>query len=108
MILGALGYFGLSYLVVLPYRTRKIFRQQKTLQRPYDIRLSEEVLESVSEDGRVKMPWKNFHKYKMSKEMILVYQSDAIFHMFPKRWFAEEQFLEFQNILLRQLGKPRV
>ncbi len=108
IILGGLGYFGIMYLIILPCRTRKIFRQQKTLQISYDIQLSEEALESVSAEGRVRMQWKNFHKYKIGQGMILVYQADALYHMFPKRWFSEEQFLEFQNILRRQLGKSQV
>jgi len=107
-ILGGLAYFAAIYGILLPLKTRKIYRQQKTLQEPYESEVTDEVYATVSVLGTTSMPWKEFHKYKMNKDMLLVYQSDVIYHMFPKRWFTEDQFTEFKAILQRQLGQPKV
>lgn len=106
-ILGALAYFAVIYGVLLPLKARKIFKQQKTLQVPYESELTDEAYAAVSVHGTATIAWKEFHKYKMNKDTILVYQSDAIYHMFPKRWFTEEQFIEFKSILQTQLGQPK-
>lgn len=107
-ILGGLAYFAIIYGVILPLRIKKIYRQQKSLQEPYESELTDKTYASVSVHGAATMPWNMFHKYKMNKDTILVYQSDAIYHIFPKRWFTEEQFADFQEILHRHLGHPRV
>ena len=42
-------------------RTRKIFAQQKSLQVPRDIRITDSLLYSTSEHGDTKMPLEDFH-----------------------------------------------
>jgi hypothetical protein len=107
VLLGVLAYFAFVYGVFLPLRAKRIFRQQKALHEPYEVELTDEALSSMSAYGDFKMEWSAFHKYKTSKNLILVYQSDAIFHMFPRRWFTESQFTEFHAILKKQLGRPK-
>ena len=107
-ILGGLAYFAIMYCVLLPLKTRKIFKQQQTLQIPYESELTDDAFASVSVHGNATMPWSVFHKYKLNKNIILLYQSDAIYHMFPKRWFTENEFTEFRAILQRHLGQPKV
>ena len=105
-ILVALAYFYVLYAVMLPWKTRKIYKQQKSLQEPYESELTDDAYSFASIHGAATMPWSMFHKYKISKDTILLYQSDAIYHLFPKRWFTEEQFAEFQSILQKHLGQP--
>ena len=105
--LGLVVYLLLRLLVWLPWRTRTAFKQQKSLQEPYDVEISEDLYHATSAHGTCAVPWRDFHNYKVGPTLILVYQSDALFHMFPKRWFADGEFAEFQQILARNLGKPR-
>lgn len=107
ILLGAVAYFGLIFGVVIPRRTRIVYKQQKTLQAPYDVEISEDQYQATSAHGACAMPWQDFHQYKVGPTLILVYQSDALFHMFPKRWFADGEFAELQQILTRNLGKPK-
>ncbi len=101
------GYLGIVYGVWLPYRTKKIYKQQKTLQEPYDAEITKDELISTSSRGRATIRWTDFHKYKVGKDLLLVYQSDAIFHMFPRRWFHEGEYEALLEILKSTLGKPR-
>jgi len=106
-LLGVIVFIIWKYAIALPKKTRRIYRQQKMLQTPYEAEITEESYEGESHCGKGKMAWKDFHKYKTGKDIVIVYQSDALFNMFPKRWFSDEEFVEFQSILHRQLGKPQ-
>jgi len=97
----------LLFLVWPPSRIRKTFRQQKLLQEPYECVIDENGLSSNSARGSLQLAWKDFHKYRVGKDLILVYQSDAIFHMFAKRWFAGSEYEEFLAILKKELGAPK-
>jgi YcxB-like protein len=102
---------GLFYVFILfysiPRNARRIFSQQKTLQVEYKTVISPEVIETTSENGSMRMNLSDFHKYKVSKDLVLLYQSQAIFHMFPRRFFAtEEDFELFISYLEDHLGSP--
>ncbi|HEV3272555.1 MAG TPA: YcxB family protein [Candidatus Methylacidiphilales bacterium] len=99
----------LFFCVMLPRKmakqAAKIFSQQKTLQIPYECRITDEKLYGHSEIGESRMSWEDFHKWKGNEKLILVYQSDRIFHMFPRRWFAsDDEFQSFKNLLTRTIG----
>lgn len=106
VIAAALVYLAVMFGVVMPIRTRRIFRQQKTLQAPFEIELTDDAFQGSSVHGSLQLPWKDFHKYKQNERLILLYQSDALFHMLARRWFTDEQWSEVQGILARNLGRP--
>ena len=86
-------------------RTAKLFAQQKSLQMPYEIDITDEFFQAHSELGEGKVPWTNFHKWKYSPTVILVYQSDILFHIFMHRWFASDgEFQDFKNLLTKRIG----
>ena len=105
-------FFGLIYVlilfVILPWNGRRIFSQQKTLQAEYEIVISPEMIETTSDHGTMRMRLSDFHKYKVGKDLILLYQSQALFHMFPRRFFtSEEDFRTFLSYLEANLGSPK-
>jgi membrane protein implicated in regulation of membrane protease activity len=100
--------FWVIYAVVLPWNVRRIFSQQKTLQGEYETVISPEMLEATSENGTMRMRLSDFYKYKVGKDLILLYQSQALFHMFPRRFFSsEEDFKMFRSFLEANLGSPK-
>jgi len=101
------AYLVFRIRVLLPMRSRKMYTQQKGLQIPYDIKITEDMYSVTSERGDSHCPWSDFHKYKKNKSTILLYQSDALFHIFQKRWFTDVQFIDFCRILELHLGKPK-
>lgn len=107
IVSAILVYLVITYGVWLPYRTKKIYKQQKSLQEPYDAELSQDEFISSNSLGTARIKWADFHKYKVAKDMILVYQSDLIFHMFPRRWFNEGEYEKLLEILKLELGEPK-
>ncbi|MEI6330371.1 MAG: YcxB family protein [Pseudanabaena sp. ELA645] len=104
--------FGLIYtlfiLFILPWNVRRIFSQQKTLQVEHEIVISPEMIETISDNGTWKMRLSDFHEYKVGKDLILLYQSQALFHIFPRRFFVlEEDFKTFLSSLEANLGSPK-
>lgn len=102
-IFGVLAYFALSYGIWLPYRTKKIY---KTAEKPYEAKLTEEKFITTNSFGTARIKWADFHKHKVGKDIVLVYQSDLIFHLFPKRWFSDDDFRKLLQILKNSLGNP--
>ena len=95
-----------QFTIGLRIKIHRLFRQQKTLQAEYEIELTETGMRSLSQYGENKISWDQFYKARIGKATILVYQNDKIFHIFPRRWFTEEQYSELsaivsQNIKLR-------
>jgi hypothetical protein len=91
----------------LARRCRKTFAQQKALQVPYQMELTDNEYRAQSELGNSHIPWSSFYKWKANSLLVLVYQSDRIFHMFPRRFFAsDDDYQDFQNVLLRKIGPP--
>ena len=82
--------FGIIYFVIQPWNARRIFSQQKTLQVEYEAIISPDMLTTTTQNGHYEMPLADFHKYKVGKDLVLVYQSQVLFHMFPRRFFASD------------------
>jgi YcxB-like protein len=104
----AIGYLPLYWYVLLPKKMRKIFRQQRALQVPVTVELSASEFKGTSSLGTFRMPLKDFHKWILSKDMILLFHSDAVLHMLPRRCFAsQEDFTTAAGYLREALGKEK-
>jgi hypothetical protein len=93
LIGGAVG-GGLAFELVrrfaIPRRARRLFAQQKGLQRPKTLRWDAAGLSWKSEQGEATTPWSDFLKYKESDRLYVLYLSDALFLMVPKRVFPDD------------------
>ncbi len=89
----------------LPMRARRIFQQQKNLQRPYQLSWDSEAVQTASANGNSKMPWTEFLKWRESKQIFLLYRSDVLFQMYPKRYFTAEQIDEFRSLAKRNIAE---
>lgn len=109
LTLGAcIAYFGWYFFVCLPRRMTRLYDQQKMLHDEFSVEISDEHLTSRNAHGESKIPWSVFHKWKSGGGMVLLYQSDALFHVFPARVFpSAADFQSFREILTRQLGPRR-
>jgi hypothetical protein len=100
--------YGFILLVIVPSKTRRVFAQQKSLQAQYEIVISPDTIETTSEQGTSRMAITDFYKYKVGQDLVLLYQSQALFHMFPRRVFdSESDFKQFLRYLEANLGHPR-
>jgi len=65
------------------------------------------VIISSPNRGEWKVSWAEAHKWKSNDKIILVYLSDRMFRMFPRRWFASDaDFQDLKNLLLKTIGLP--
>ncbi|MGD0866682.1 MAG: YcxB family protein [Rhizomicrobium sp.] len=90
----------LSRFVLLRRRTRRIFRQQKGLQRPFEMDWSGDSLKLTTETGNNSLPWSHLLKWREGKRLFLLYLSDVMFYIVPKRAFPDEAAIdEFREVL---------
>ncbi len=83
--------FLLYRYVFFPKRIKKIFSQQKSMQVPFEMEFTEEGVIASNEFGDSKYPWENFLKWKENDDILVIYQSDVMFNIIPKRFFPNDQ-----------------
>lgn len=106
--LGITTYILLLYFFIMPLRTKRLFKQHKALQTPLELEFSDTHFSGTSQNGSFNMVWEDFHKWKRNKKMILIYQSSALMHMVPLRFFDSESDIEHLiSILSSKLGKEK-
>ncbi|CAN5707253.1 hypothetical protein BH09VER1_BH09VER1_43850 [soil metagenome] len=88
-----------------PRKTRRKFEMGGSLPEPFEIELTPERFVSRYPVDGVDLPWTAFRKFKATADLTIVYQSDNLFHVFPRRWFTDEEYAEFQGYLRAALGK---
>ena len=92
--------FPIYRYVLLPNRIKKIFTQQKELSLPVEFEFTETGVHTSNELGNSTRPWTHFIKWKENKEVIMLYHSDVLFNMIPKRFFTDSQQIEtFKSFL---------
>ena len=98
-------YFAVAFFVWMPFRCRKTFRQQKTMQLPYTLDFTNECVITKAEYGEAKLTWDFFRKWKEGKTLFTLYQSDPIMQVVPKRVFASPgEMSAFRELLVRKIG----
>jgi hypothetical protein len=106
-VILAVAYLAVNF-VTLPRTTRGIFDRQKSLQRPYEMSWDDSGMTAVGENGTNSAPWSDFLKWREHKRVFVIYMSDAMFWMVPKRCFADSAQAEAFGRLLRENIAPRL
>ena len=75
---------------------RKAFDQQKTLQVPYRVSWTEQGILVESEYGDARMPWGDLRKARQDQNLLLLYESDRLYRLIPKRCLTQAQLADFQ------------
>lgn len=95
--------------VFLPRQVRKLYLQQRSLQEPFEAAFDAAGMRFNNARGDATLPWTDVHKWRESKRLFLIYQSDALFHLLPKRCFGSEaEQKDLRELLLAQVGPPNV
>ena len=107
VIWGAFLYAGIWFLAINPVRWKKHYKQQKLLHEPFEFVFSDDRIQSRSKVGEGLLDWDVFLKWKEGKNTFLLYQSDILMHILPKRYIkTTEQIDEFRNLFTTKMGKP--
>jgi len=105
IILSIVGLQLFLRIIYLPRRARHIFSQQRSLQLPFESVVTDTGLESTNANGKTQLPWGHLIRWKEGDTLFVVYQSDLVFNMVPKRCFARpDHVAEFRAIVTERLG----
>ena len=74
--------------VLLRYGVRQAFKSNKALQSPITGSATEEGVQISSAIGQAQIPWDMFFKAVTSTTIVLLYQSQSVFHIFPREFFS--------------------
>ncbi|MBN2499455.1 MAG: YcxB family protein [Anaerolineales bacterium] len=84
------AFFFLRY-VFLPNRVKKVFAQQKELHAPIEMEITADALLTTNPYGHAERPWSLFIRWKEDDNVLLLYHSNALFTILPKRALNAEQ-----------------
>jgi hypothetical protein len=90
----------------LPYRTVRTYGQRKGMQRQLRMVPTEAGLVGENETGQATVPWTDFLKWKEGNGAFLLYISDDMFHIVPKRFFqSATDIASFRDMLTARVGR---
>jgi hypothetical protein len=78
----------------IPTKVRKLYHQFKGLSEPLTFHWDAEKIEGQNADGHARRKWRDYVRLKENDEVILLYITDQLWHVYPKRWFTDLGQLE--------------
>jgi hypothetical protein len=91
-------YLATIFLIYVPLRGRRSFRQNKALSEPMTVELRDEGLYLTNTHANALLPWAHVHKVKSNARIALIYRTSNMFHLIPSRFFSNaidyETFLQ--------------
>ena len=107
------AYLPIWYFMLVPASAKKMYAQLKALQAPMEMIVKQDGLAVTGPNGDGLIPWNHVHKWRESKYVFLVYITDALYHVIPKRCIDRSQEELLRTALLEHVGpannsfKPR-
>ncbi|QDZ11772.1 YcxB family protein [Devosia ginsengisoli] len=102
-----LGISLLPFLAILlvvwimgPISARRMFRQQKSLQGRLVYGWSDAGLHTESEYGSFDIPWSHFIRWAEDDRTFLLFESDRLYRMVPKRVLTTDQQASLRRALV--------
>ena len=86
-----------NYFLFVPITTRRTYRKQKTLHRPYTYSWSETGLTVTSTSGEWQVAWGDYLKWAEDAQVFVLYQAPRLFNMVPKRALSPEQIVDIRQ-----------
>ena len=103
---AGLIYIVFFFFVYIPWKTRRAYKQQKALQRKLSMRFEESGLSVHTEHSDGTTPWSDFLKWKENSHLFLVYLSDCLYFMIPKRMISGPDDVErIRQTLLTKISQ---
>lgn len=91
----------------MPRTARRIFAQTKSLQRPYRWSWNAEQLNYSSDLANAIVPWGDLVKWREGDQIFLIYPSNLMFYVFPKRAFQDAAAVDaFRQLLRAKIASP--
>lgn len=103
-ILVLVAIIGIPFLIVYTLggrAARRTFNEQKTLQKPLHFSWSESGVHLWSDFGEARLQWSDFPKARQDRHCILLYESQRLYRIVPKRVLTNDQITELQTLALK-------
>ncbi len=89
-------------------RVRRLYDQQKGLREQFTADFSVEGVHTRTATGESRQPWDYFHKWISADDMVLLFESDALMQILPRRAFATQaDYDALRDLLTRRLGPAK-
>lgn len=106
ILVAALSCLVLMFGFGIPYISRRTYRQRKDLQRPCSFSPSDSGLCFSTEGASGIKPWTDYLKWKEGRDIFLLYLSDNLYQMIPKRFFESEDDLKaFREVIGKNIPR---
>jgi hypothetical protein len=99
-------YFGLFfglYVLLTPYLVYraavKSFNTHKILQEEITYEFLPDSLKVLSHYTKAELPWDKIHKVKEFKNWFLIYQSNKVANLIPKKFMTEQEVIGIREII---------
>lgn len=99
-------YLAFSYLFLIPFKAKKVFKQYKALSDPVKVSIEDNGLYFKRDNGEGLVTWPEIIKWRHNKKIILLYPASNVFYLLASHLFeSEESFAKFKSILEEKCGK---
>jgi len=85
---------GIGHMVSIAPKAKRVFRQQQGLRRAHEITWSDIGLTVSGADGQSTTRWADFHRVRELDDQFMLFLSDAVFFMIPKRAFPDSSLMQ--------------
>jgi hypothetical protein len=85
---------GIGHMVSIAPKAKRVFRQQQGLRRAHEVSWSDIGLTVSGEDGQSTTRWADFHRVREFDDQFMLFLSDAVFFMIPKRAFPDDSLMQ--------------
>ena len=107
IMLSCMLYLAVFFFVIIPRRINRAYSQNRFLDHSARCRIDESGLHTQSDLGSSDIPWDHFHKWKENKRLVLLYPTDTMYFIFPRRLFDAEGWEELRTLAGTRLKKIR-
>lgn len=105
--LASLAFLAVYFFVAVPWRATKHCKQNRFLSHAAECRIDETGLQTRSDLGATEIPWDHLYRWKENKKLALLYVTDAMYFIFPRRLFEPAEWEEFRALASKNLKKIR-
>ena len=102
---GCLALHVLNDRVLLPRRAQQFLSQQRSMQGEVSIGWDGKGVTFVAATGQSRTAWGDYFKWLENEAVLVLFQSENLLNVLPKRSLTEAQAVEIRGYLTAALGK---
>ncbi|PID77302.1 MAG: hypothetical protein CSB24_02085 [Deltaproteobacteria bacterium] len=101
---GLAGHLAVRFLYC-PWQTKRQYKIHKSIQEPFIISKLLQGIYFKNNSGESTLKWDDIIKWRENKELLLVYQTDFLYYIIPKR--IGDLAESIKNSLQHNIGNPK-